>query len=74
MLNETADFSTRHSSAGFLRQAILNVLARGQSTAEALAAQLNVDLSRVRATLAALVATGRAVRVGLLFELPRAAA
>ena len=63
-----------HSTDVFLRRAILNLLASGQSTAEALAALLNIDLARTRATLADLLAQGRVVRAGILYEIQRRAA
>ena len=66
--------TAQHSGDVFLRHAVLGRLATGPSTPEALAAQLNTDLCRVRATLADLVATGRVVRVGVLFEIQRRAA
>ena len=63
--------TTLHSPDIFLHHAILNLLASGQSTAEALAALLNTDLGRTRVALASLVAQGRVARVGILFGLAR---
>ena len=58
----------------FLNHAVLGRLATGPSTPEALAALLNCDLCRVRDALGGLVAQGRAVQVGILFESQRRAA
>ena len=66
--------TTQHSTDVFLRRAILNRLASGPHTPEALAARLNADLSRTRATLVSLVAQGRVVPVGILYEIQRRAA
>ena len=66
--------TTRHLTDVFLHHAILARLASGSAYPEALAAHLNIDLARTRATLAGMVATGRVVQVGILYEIRRRAA
>ena len=68
------DTPTNNSDHQFVARAVLDRLSKGPSAAAAIAATLAIELFVARSVLDGLVTSGGALKIGILYQLPRLAA